>query len=185
MPSASIPQNVAPGPRSVPGPALDAVAQTASRISVRRPELATSEPEAVALAAEALAALHGQLAGAMTSVRGPRRGRYARGQVVGERALPVEDVAGLALRAPRAVVELLRPLARACGQRLVPEAPLARSIHEATADLDFAAAQVVSSLIRALADGRVDPDEKRDALGKVAGLQRRLAETERALGATA
>lgn len=179
--------NVAPGPRPPRAPAPDPLDQYRTRLARRRSLLARRAPAAVDIAAAALAGLHGQLCGAVEACSGVRGGRYVRSQLMGERALPVEDLAWLALQAPRAAVEALRPLARAAGYRLVPASPLARAIPEATAELDLAASRVTSTVTRALADGRVDAEERRACLAGLDHLQRRLAETERslAIGATA
>jgi hypothetical protein len=178
---------MAPAPAPPRVPAADPLDQYRERLSRRRSLLARATPAAVDLAAESLAGLHGILGGSVETCSGPRNGRYARSQLLGERALPLEDLAWWSLQAPRAAVEALRPLARAAGYRLVPAAPLARAIPEAAAQLDAAASRVSAGMLRALADGVVDDIERRALAVELAHLQRRLSETDRSLclGATA
>src|SRR5687767_8463422 len=70
-------------------------------------------PEAIDIAAEAVAALHETLNGHAIEYAGNRSASYFRRQIRGEEALTAEDLARLALQAPAALVAWLCPLLRA------------------------------------------------------------------------
>jgi hypothetical protein len=83
------------------------------RILTRCPDLERVSPDAVDLAAEAVAALHEALNGHAIEYAGNRPASYFRRQVRGEEALTAEDLARLAIQAPAALVAWLCPLLRA------------------------------------------------------------------------
>jgi hypothetical protein len=88
-------------------------------------------------------------------------------QLMGQKALPLEDLAAMALEDPigaEVVRAGLRVLLAALGDQ-VTSAPSAENIAEAAADVAEQAGTVAAKVHRALAnDGVVDPVEARDVL---------------------
>ncbi len=158
-----------------------------SRLRERRQELVAHNPGAVELAAAILAAMHTAANGRTPELRGDRQVRYRVMQLMGERALPLEDLACVALEgeAGRAVaVAGLRVLVGALGYRLVANGDLpGPRPAEAAAALHEARGPVDAGITRALADdGHVDAVEAAELVPAVARLARRVDQLVAAVG---
>lgn len=153
----------------LPGAEPDPAAPIRDRLALERQRLDAVTPEALDLAAELLYSLHQSLRGEMATLAPlvGRTDRYLRGELLGERTLPVEDLCGLAVLRPRAV-------SAAVGRILVEEPdPTERvSLGEAGAHLARSVAELLGALLVALDDGRV-------TLGEVVSLSAHLDQVER------
>lgn len=155
------------------------------RIADRTGTLDILRPDALDLSAEVIVALYDELHGRASSVAGHRSATIRQRQLRGEDALTIEDLAFLALEAPRSVQGALAILARAVGCALVPQHALAPGLCEAKARLNETHAALQAAIDRAQADGSVTPDEADAVMSSpLVDFKRASAQAEQALVAT-
>lgn len=133
-----------------------------ARLVERRPELAEHCPEALAIAAHALADAYRAATGRIADIRADRSVRYRGLQLMGERGLQLEDLVAIGHEGEvgeAVVTAILRTLAEACGYALVVVDAAKSPLTAAAAGLveGCGALSVVAG--NALADGHVDAVE--------------------------
>lgn len=156
------------------------------RLESRRAQLAAVAPEAVTLAADALAAMHDAAHGHAASVRAEKTPRKRIAQLMGERALAVEDLAAIALandHGRAAVLAGLRVLAMALGHEVRPVLAPPTGLHEAVAVGMERCARAFADVTRAAADG-LDEHEAAQLDPLVAAAQASLTTLATALSRT-
>lgn len=163
-----------------PVSAPERVDRTRDEIAVRAGELELTDPDALDLAAELYVAIHEQLAGRATELRGPRRPKYFREQLRGVHPLTLEDVARLALVVPAQLVPFVRRLATSVGCTLTPQRREVVNLHEASARVAEMAGSTTAAVQRATADGEVDASEASDIEAQIEALQAHLDELKAA-----
>jgi len=155
------------------------------RLAERRAELGEHSPRALDLAAIALAAMHEAAHGHVPAIRSDRQVRFRSMQLVGERALPIEDLVAISIEGPvgRAVaLAALRRLAGPLGYLLVAEDAGAAEVSEALAGVAESHGTAIAVVARALAnDGRVDADEAATIEPHIQSLKSQVASLETAV----
>jgi len=158
---------VAPPPRTDQVPTDELAAPVRDRLAFERQRLDAVAPQALDAAAEALALLHEDLRGELSSLASSvaRTPRYLRGELLGEHGFPIEDLFALATQRPEAVARAL--------SRLLPHptAPDQLTVGQAGAELAEAGSAFAADLMRALEDGRL-------TLAEVSQLERDLDRLE-------
>lgn len=149
-------------PTAQQGPVSGSAALIVGRIRERRQELADHNPEAVQLAGVVIAALHEAAYRHVPEIRCDQQVRHRLKQLMGERALPLEDLVAIGEEneAGRAVaVAGLRMLLGAWGYTLTAVEPGAR-IGQTAAEVFEGAGRLGAGMTIALeGDGRVDAAE--------------------------
>jgi hypothetical protein len=145
-------------------------------LAERSQEMEALCPEALDLVAERLHLLQTALRGRASLLSGTRPGKYRREQLRGIHPFTIEDECHLAVVEPAALVGELRLLARVAGYELVPAQARTTSLQEATARVSESSGDLVATVTRAAADGRVDDEEER-------AIDERILEAERNLAA--
>jgi hypothetical protein len=151
------------------------------RLAERRELLEAHNPAAIDVAAAALAALHGALSRHAASVRCDRQARFRLMQLMGERALPLEDMVSIAHETPvgkAAVLAALRVIVNSLGQDLEPVVDDQRAIDDAVAAIQRHGGAVGADYTVAKADGHVSDEELLGMAPAVAELKAGLAQLE-------
>ena len=135
-------------------------------IATRNEELAREYPRAVDLEANALLALHDEINGEATRLRGLRSGQAFRSALVGQKNITLADLCRLATdptrEAKESVRAALRVLAAAVGHELKPLNVAAMEAHEALAEVASSHGAAMAQVSISLADdGRLDENEAR------------------------
>jgi hypothetical protein len=172
---------------SAPGPLPLSPAAVAIRenLAERCQQLAELEPRAVDLAAAALAALHDEVHGRMTELRGAGSPEHMRRRCLGRDGLSVETLAYLALHAPAGVSALLRVLAAAVGHTVSPDEPNeCGSVAVELAHLERAVGESLGAITERFEDG-LTPEEAAECDGVLHDLERHVRSLEAALHAAA
>lgn len=161
-----MPTKMGPAPAALPVPAHPADALVAGRVAERRQELAQHNPAAVQVSGAALRAGADAAWGHVPQLRGDRQVRYREAQLLGEKALPAEDLADIGMEGPegeRVLLAILRTLAaRALSiPHLVIPAPAGTSTEAVAFDVLTRGSQAAGALAEALRDGRIDSGEAR------------------------
>lgn len=181
----SMPKNLRPVGELAPAPLSGHAELIRERLAARRQELARYSPQALDLAATALAVAHDAAYRHMRELRGDRDERHRRYQLTGERGLQFEDVACLAFEGElgaAVVLPLLRALAGAIGHDVRPATGEALTQAEAKAQLLLATATLIAALDRFEADGRLDAMERQEASAFLNALEGRVAAMRASLG---
>lgn len=180
----SMPQKVRLEPGSAPAPLTGHAELIRAHLAHRRQELQRYSPAALDLAAAGLAGAHDAAYMHMRALRGDRDERFRRYQLTGERGLPLEDLACIALEGElgaAVALPILREFARALGYELRPVAGEALPQAEAKAQLLLATAGLIAALDRFMADGRLDATERVQALEGLNAVKARVASLEASL----
>lgn len=148
--------------------------RTPDELALRCGELELLDPEALDLAAELYVAIHEQLAGRATSLRGQRKPKYFREQLRAVHPLTVEDIARLIRTEPDALVPFVRLLARAVRYGLQPLRREPVDVREANARVAETMGRVVATVERAMVDDEVTDCEKGDIDAQIAATERHL-----------
>jgi hypothetical protein len=155
-----------------------------SRLRCRRERLAAYAPEALELAAAALAEMHGEAHGHVAKLRADRSPRLRVAQLQGEKVLGLEDLAAIALEGDRGrlvAIAGLRMLAAGMGCELVLSEPDECSVPDALGQMVQAAARTTAGVVKALADGHVDKVEAASLCHELHQLKAHVAELDKAL----
>jgi hypothetical protein len=159
------------------------------RIIERRQDLVADSPGAVDVAASALAAMHEAAYGNVPQIRCDRQVRYRGMQLAGEKSLPLEDLAAIALRGPvgaSVALAALRAIARAIGYQVTPiDARGDAGAHEALAQVAESSTAVIAGLARALEDSNLDALEAEGLAPQVERLRGAVAEAAAVIDACA
>lgn len=172
---------VPPPDQEASSPQADHAERIRDACSARHVRLDEARPEALDLAADVLVVLHAALHGRAAATSGDRGARYFRGQLRGEHPLTLEDLARLCLDVPLAAGSALGVLAHAAGYRLEPSSGIDRGAVEAVTGIVGTSADVVSTAVRALEDGRIDRSEAQQLQVELERLKRSAASLEVAL----
>ena len=129
-------------------------------IATRCPDLERLCPDAVEVATESSAALHGSINGRATDLAGNRPPKYFRRQLRGEEALTGEDIARLAIQAPADLVAWLAPILAAVAHGAPLE--LLQALHATSSIVDERVLQMREQL------GGVDEVARRVAAHRAA-----------------
>jgi len=167
--------------RGAQGPLSPVAALIRDRIADRRAELEEHAPEAIDLAARALARMHEELSGRLAGLTADRTPRYRRGQLGGEHGFPFEDLADLALRAPAEVAAGLGVLLVAIGYRIEPLGDAAKGVGSEGADVARSAGRLSAAVLEAIEDGDLSAAEADRVAEEIADHKRELAELEAAV----
>ena len=168
-----------------PLPLSPAAVAIRENLAERVQQLDELEPRALDLAAAALAALHEEVNGRMTELRGSGSPEHMRRRCLGRDGLSVETLAYLALHAPNGVAALLRVLGAAVGHTLEPDEPdEAASVATELAVVARAFGESVAAITARLEDG-LTPEEAAECDGVLHGLERHIRGLEAALHDTA
>lgn len=159
--------------------------RTRDELALRCGELELLDPEALDLAAELYVAIHEQLAGRATSLRGQRKPKYFREQLRAVHPLTVEDIARLIRTEPDALVPFVRLLARAVRCGLQPLRREQVDVREANARVAETLGRVVATVERAMVDDEVTDGEKGDIDAQIAAAERHLEDLKAAAAARA
>jgi hypothetical protein len=156
-----------------------------TRLSLRLQELDTICPTALDLLASVHLALHGELHGCASALRGPKyTARNWRDVVLGERDLGMKDLCRLAVsshpRARAAALRAVRRLASALGYDLTPAPGAPIESHEALAQVTEAAAAIEVDLARELGAGKLEPEKLGPEIDRLEASLVRLRATVRA-----
>ena len=140
-----------------------------SQLRSRREELDAHNPEALRLAAAGLAAMHDAAYRHGPEIRADRQVRYRIMQLMGEKGLPFEDVAAIALEGGSIGAEVvragLRVILAALGDQVTSAVPPAAEIVDTAAGAMERSGALGAKLSRAMAnDGEIDAAEATDAL---------------------
>jgi hypothetical protein len=154
-------------------------------LAERCQQLDELDPRALDLAASALAALHEEVNGRMTELRGAGSPEHMRRRCLGRDGLSMETLGYLALYAPEGVAALLRVFGGAIGYTVTPDEPdECASVPVELAHVERAIGDALAGITERLEDG-LTPEEAAECDALVHDLERHIRSLEAALHETA
>jgi hypothetical protein len=165
-------------------PVSSKAAPILARLKEHRAALGEHNPEALALAAEALAAAHEAAWQKVPMVACDRTARYREDQLLGGKGFPLEDLVAVGLEGEDGRRVACAALAQ-INAALVARAPAPEKPHAVIGVLARELGDVIDAYFAATADGRVDPDERALLVAEIAELETAVARMKAAVLAPA